>query len=230
MLEVNKPTKLQKDTKRIKYFSINNNPANNQEVKTDIDTSFCLCPVRNFNIEKHHYKNVSNIAHIVQIRDPRDILVSGYFSFGWIHSDAKWSEETKQKREAIKLMSIDEYVLKTAETDFWGKPLKERYQPILNISTTIDSQITIVKYEEMVMDFKSWLLKVIKPFQFNPVLETIFLERCYQKYRKEFEKNNESLTHKRKITPGDHREKLRPETIKKLNHIFQDVLLKFNYN
>ena len=37
------------------------------------------------------------------------------------------------------------------------------------------------------------------------------------------------MRHKRKITPGDHKEKLTPETISILNEKFKGVLNKLNY-
>ncbi|MGK7931882.1 MAG: sulfotransferase domain-containing protein [Microcystaceae cyanobacterium] len=218
--------------KKIEYFSANSKPSNRQELQPDIDTSFCLCPERTFNLENYTYKNMDGMIHIMQVRDPRDILVSQYFSSGWIHPDAKWNEQQKQIRGEVKSMSIDEYVLNASVelSSFGKKPLADRYEPMLQLTSLSNRTVLIVKYEDMVVNFKSWLSQVIKPFQFNPVLERILIERLFYKYKKEFKPRKEKLTHKRKMLPGDHREKLKPETIEKLNNIFQDVLIKFNYD
>ncbi len=37
-------------------------------------------------------------------------------------------------------------------------------------------------------------------------------------------------SHKRKVTPGDHREKLQPETIRRLDQIFAPVLDRLGYS
>ena len=207
------------------FFSVNNGPANRGDIDSDIQRSFCICPERKFNFEEHNYPYIAEIIHIVQIRDPRDILVSEYYSNAWIHPDNAWSERRKELRKVIQTMSIDDYVLEGAEKlgTFGNLPLVIRYQPILNLSLPSQHQLIIVRYEDMIKDFKTWLTKVMQPFELNDILVTEY----YEKYQHEFQPKEESLHHKRKMTPGDHREKLRPETIEKLNTIFQDILTQF---
>ena len=214
------------------YFSVNNSPANRQDVDSNIKTNFCICPERKFNFDEHNYPHLSDVVHIVQIRDPRDILVSEYFSNGWIHPDEQWSERRKQLRTVIKKMSIDEYVLEAAETlgTFGNLPLNIRYQPILNLSLPENHQITILKYEDMITNFKDWLDKAIQPFQFDLTLNPLSVDEYYEKYKYEFQEKTETLEHKRKMTPGDHKEKLKQGTIEKLNDIFSGILTKFYPN
>ena len=51
-----------------------------------------------------------------------------------------------------------------------------------------------------------------------------------KKYAREFEIKKENIhAHKRKIVPGDYREKLATETIAKLNAIFAENLQKYGY-
>lgn len=209
----------------LSFFSVNNGPANREDIESHIKTSFCICPERKFNFEAHHYPHISEIIHIVQIRDPRDILVSEYYSNAWIHPDTAWSERRKELRQVIQTMSIDDYVLEGAEKlgTFGNLPLIVRYQPILNLSLPDNHQIIIVRYEDMIRDFKNWLIKVMQPFE----LEDILVTEYHEKYKHEFQPKEETLHHKRKMTPGDHREKLRPETIEKLNSIFQEILNQF---
>ncbi|MGP0129494.1 MAG: sulfotransferase domain-containing protein [cyanobacterium endosymbiont of Rhopalodia musculus] len=217
--------------KRIKYFSRNNNPPDYQHLKQDTNIDFCLCPERNFNLEEYIFKNVKNITHIIQIRDPRDILVSEYFSLGWTHPDSQWSQERKKLRKWVQENSIDTYVVEASEKlfTFGDQPLKTRYQPLLNLSTLENRKIIIVKYEEMVTNYSSWLSKIIKSFQFNQLVASFLIQKYYMKYHREFKPRAENLVHKRKIIPGDHSNKLRPETIEQLNSIFQEILSKFNY-
>ncbi|MGB5596538.1 MAG: sulfotransferase domain-containing protein [Crocosphaera sp.] len=217
------------ERKSFQYFSVNNSPANRQNLDINIQTNFCICPERKFNFEQHNYPHISEIIHIVQIRDPRDILVSEYFSNAWIHPDTQWSEERKELRTIIQQMSIDEYVVEGAEKlgTFGEIPLKIRYQPILNLSLPENHQIIIIKYEDMITDFKNWLGKSIKPFQFDLNLEPFIIEEYYNKYKHEFTEKSETLEHKRKMTPGDHKQKLKPDTIDKLNDIFKEVLSNF---
>ena len=49
------------------------------------------------------------------------------------------------------------------------------------------------------------------------------------RYRHEFKIRSEFMQHKRRIKPGDHREKLQPATIDQLNQRFENVFLRFGY-
>ena len=46
----------------------------------------------------------------------------------------------------------------------------------------------------------------------------------------EFIKTGESMTHRRRVTPGDYLDKLKPSTIRTLNRRFADVLSRFGYS
>ncbi len=210
---------------RLSFFSVNNSPANRENIDSNIKKSFCICPERKFNFEEHNYPHISEIIHIVQIRDPRDILVSEYYSNAWIHPDTAWSERRKELRKVIQTMSIDDYVLEGAEKlgTFGNFPLITRYQPILDLSLPHNHKLIIVRYEDMMRDFKHWLIKVMQPFEFQDILATEY----YEKYKYEFQPKEESFHHKRKMTPGDYKEKLKTETIEKLNIIFDDILTHF---
>lgn len=228
--------KLFKDLSRerkIAYFSINDRHSELIQFNSKIKTGFCWCPERSFDIVGQTYPNLSKIYRIFQLRDPRDILVSQYFSIGWIHPTEEWSDRKKKIRDYVRSLTIDEYVLRAAEKEtigMAGRPLKSMYEPILDITKSDRPEIIIVKYEEMISNYKNWLSKVIKPFNFFRTIEPLILQKYYLKYRQEFVAPlQENLTHKRKITPGDYREKLKPKTIEQLNEIFKNILVKFNY-
>lgn len=133
-------------------MSYNNNNPKHQQFGQDINIDFCLCSGRNFHLEKYIYKNIRNINLIVKIRDPRDILVSEYFSFAWTHPNSYWSQERQKSRKWIQGNSIDKCVIEASETifSFGDQPLKSRYQPLLDLSTLENKKIITVKYEEMV--------------------------------------------------------------------------------
>ena len=59
---------------------------NNLEQYINID--LCSWQYINFYLEKFIYKNTKNINSIVQIRDPRDILVPEYILFGSTNPDS----------------------------------------------------------------------------------------------------------------------------------------------
>lgn len=213
--------------KEIYFYSKNNQPSNRKEIDENIEDSFCLGPERNFNINQYHFNKIDRVTHVFQVRDPRDILVSQYFSFGWLHKLKAGDDKTE--RELIQSISIDEYVLKAA-TDSTLHNLLDRYTPILEISRSNAPNAVIVRYEDMVLRFKDWLPKIIDVFDFHPVRSRVLLAKYLFKYRHSFKPpKTEAQAHKRKITPGDHKDKLKAGTIEELNHIFADILREYNY-
>jgi len=189
-------------------LSSNHSPASDYRSITDVESLHsvsagkqvvCRCPIRTFELKQFQVPDV-NQHRIFHLRDPRDMIVSEYFSFGWIHADD--DDLLEARRREIQQMSIDDYVI---------DPQRE----------------TVVKYNQMVTDFPRWCAKVVTAYGFRfPKLLTL---RLAWRYRNEFKTSAESMQHKRRITPGDFREKLKPETIKILNRRFEAVLERFEF-
>lgn len=179
----------------------------------------CFSPCRSFEFERSQ----ESVQRIFQIRDPRDILVSEYFSFGWIHPNEK-GQMLSRRRQEIQQMSIDDYVLSQPEFSKW--PLNEKYLPLLDVDFG-EPNLHLVRYEDMVLNFSKWVESAIVPFEFRSPRSAA--ARYVKQFASQFDVKAESMTHRRKMTPGDHREKLQPETIEKLNSRFADVLSKFGY-
>jgi len=155
-------------------------------------------------------------AHIIlHLRDPRDVLVSLYFSEAYSNSVFKGVFDLSQsERNEIVNRGIDQYVLDYADT------FNSKYSEYQHLLASPDS--IFVKYEDLVWDFPFWLREVAKGFAIdNPK----FIQRIIKKYKGEFEVKKENVhAHKQKIIPGDYKEKLTTETIRKLNDIFSDNL------
>ncbi|MEL7500190.1 MAG: hypothetical protein AAFN77_21505 [Planctomycetota bacterium] len=205
------------------YVSIHHPDADQQTVAEARETSFVWCPLRTFDVSPTPFPRVRRCLRIFQVRDPRDILVSEYFSLGWRHSDANWSADAKRRRAEIQKMTIDEFVLTESHT---GKPpLVDRMAPVC--SAMASETACVVKYETMVTDFSTWLGQVIPHCGFsNAERLTRFLAN---KYRNEFTPDKDSNGHKRAIQPGDHRNQLQPETIDALNQRFGLILGELGY-
>jgi hypothetical protein len=87
----------------------------------------------------------------------------------------------------------------------------------------------LVSYEEMVLDFGSWLRKFLAAFELGDIDETYRF--VMSRYAETVKPSGEDVwSHKRKVTPGDYKEKLRPETISKLNQRFSEVLDALGYS
>ena len=204
------------------YFSIHNVPANESNIPDSINHSFVLCPVRSFNCDSYVYPQLKHVRYLLQVRDPRDILVSEYFSLGWRHTSKNWSDEALRRREKIQNMSIDEFVL---EEPHGKPPLLERYRPVMDLGKR--DNVCLVRYETLVTQFPIWLETVLDLLELGN--EKRLKQKLLLQYRGEFQPDLNEQGHKRNILPGDHRKKLAPETIAKLNKRFQPLLQQLNY-
>lgn len=170
---------------------------------------------------------------IFQLRDPRDILVSEYFSLGFIHGDQKFSDAAREMRERIRTgaLGVDEYVLRSARQGmgfFGASGLCERMNENLAASIAQSDRLglpyLVVRYEDMVLDFPGWATRVLDFMQLSSLIDPVI-----EQFRHEFdvsavEDRGEVMQHKRVIIPGDYRAKLKPETIEELNRLFDPIL------
>ena len=88
--------------------------------------------------------------------------------------------------------------------------------------------VTLLRYEDMVVDLEGWLRKIT--MKFDSGADPALIDRLRAKYAPTLDVSREDKwAHRRKITPGDFREKLRPETIDRLNAVFNDTITRLDY-
>ena len=158
---------------------------------------------------------------ILHLRDPRDVLVSLFYSEAYSHSVIKGVFDLDEsERGELRDRGIDRYVLAMADE------FNEKYQ-YYNRFMSLENMV-FVKYEDLVLDFPKWLDEVANGFG---IAEQGFRQKLLRKYRNEFNVKRENVySHKRKIVPGDYLEKLQPETINRLNEIFAENLKLYQYD
>ncbi|MEH6647552.1 sulfotransferase domain-containing protein [Sulfitobacter sp.] len=165
---------------------------------------------------------INSLRMIVQIRDPRDCLTSLYFSQKESHSPPPDPERAKlfyERREKSGELSIDHFVLARAEN-------YRRRMEILSKIINSHSDFLVLKYEEMTENTPKWLGK-ISDFLDQPISDEL---RSKLHKKTQFSVDVEdSSKHKRQVTPGDHKRKLKPETIVQLNNILTHELQSFGY-
>jgi len=154
---------------------------------------------------------------IFMVRDPRDILVSSYFSFAYSHKARPGEEESFEKmRNVIKETKIDEYVLENASA------LNSRFEIMHNLISYTASHI-VIRYEDMINEYEKFINKISEIVSLNPeVIEKLKMES------RPLDKEN-IMNHKRSGKPGGYKNHLKCETINSLNQILKDSILLFEY-
>lgn len=196
----------------------------------------CFAPVR-FYVDVPHLDEYRIILHL---RDPRDVLVSMYFSYCYIHA-GEVSGNTDYRKQVAE-QGIDAFVLtKARETcpsyrgnyGTGGNVQNITGNIVKKYRTYIDNvlgkpNVTFIKYEEMIADFRGWLEKFIEPFPLAD--KTNVVDQLARQSHEFFPKRSQDvMTHIRHVTPGDYKNKLKTSTIEELNTIFRDILLRLDY-
>ncbi|MBS1729185.1 MAG: sulfotransferase domain-containing protein [Bacteroidetes bacterium] len=164
------------------------------------------------------FPNLEKFKVLLVLRDPRDVLTSNYFSTLFNHPLT--ANDMIEKRKKYADYTIDQYVLEFADD------LHERYKGYCD-KLLHKENVLFLKYEDMVADFKSWLQKLVAYLELKDKDKKIDELVEATKFRVEKE-NKKSFV--RNITPGDHKNKLKPETIAKLNDLFKNELIQLGYN
>jgi hypothetical protein len=162
---------------------------------------------------------------ILMVRDPRDILVSHYFSTAYSHalpgegSDKR--EAFLEKREKAKAQNIDAFVREQAPR---LKNNMERYQRLL---TDRWPHTHLLTYEAMTNDFEGWLQKLIAASGCR--VSDNLLKRLHHHHALKTPKTENIHAHNRSGKTGDFRNKLKPDTIDWLNDFFAPQLHRLGY-
>jgi hypothetical protein len=159
-------------------------------------------------------------------RDPRDILVSNYYSVAHSHpvpDKMGTKHERFMKRRVLAGEStIDQWALFESDRVYdtyvrYQKLLLEKYPKTYRTS-----------YEHMASDFSGWLRSLLDYCELNisrDLFESLLQENARMRPGEE-----NIHQHVRKGQPGDFRNKLKSETIDYLNEKFASILVMFGYD
>jgi hypothetical protein len=160
---------------------------------------------------------------VLVVRDPRDILVSDYYSNAYSHTipGGEKKEIYLSRRELALASSLDEYVLNSAPKLV---SIFEKYAMHL---FPLCPGVHVARYEDMVEDFPEWLDSLVSACGMK--ISKTFRQDLLEKHEARRPKGENIHKHLRKGMPGEHREKLRPETVEQLTQTFKESLTRFNY-
>jgi hypothetical protein len=161
--------------------------------------------------EMKYYKTV------VVLRDPRDVLVSRFYSVAYSHTPK--DDKFLYDRERAQKQGIDSFVLERIPE------ILAAYQGYREILTNSDS-IRLFKYEEMVTSFEIWLRSLGEFLGVDSDSE-IFHELIGES---DFKPSQEDkFAHKRSVQPGGYKTKISQATLEQVETQFGDILHYFGY-
>jgi hypothetical protein len=160
---------------------------------------------------------------VLMLRDPRDVLVSSYYSVAFSHA-APGGEKSRArfeaKRAATQSITIDRYVLETADT--FRQVYREYADKLLG-----RDNVTFVTYEELIADPAGWSTRFVAGLGFEPREDTLArLQAIYDDGRPKPGENRTSQ-HRRSGEAEQFRTYLEPATLAEIDGIYADELRRF---
>jgi hypothetical protein len=159
---------------------------------------------------------------ILMVRDPRDALVSEYFSNAYSHSlpVAGEGRTTMERiREEALASSLESYVLERAE------PLRRtmaEYTPLM-----LDPNTRVFRYEDVILHKRALLTEISRHFKWPVHERHLELILGWADVIPDKERPQQFV---RRVVPGDHRDKLSGDAIRRLNLILQTPMRSFGYD
>jgi len=168
---------------------------------------------------------LEHFKKIIFLRDPRDSLVSRYYSFGYTHGvpkDIVGGSLFLEERNKIHNETIDSYCLRMAI--LWSKPLLKNYKKILESSL---EEPLCIKYEDYIINPRAIINKIFDYCELSDMNK--LTEKLYYKANPVQNQIN-PLAHQRSGQSGQYKNELKQETILEINQILRDELDFFEWN
>ena len=193
------------------------------ELNSAILDGYCHRGYRHFPLFLKQNPLLNQRKKILLVRDPRDAIVSAYFSFAKSHvlpKSGKLLEDMLKSRENMKNMELEQY----AVAQIPGvKAAFNRYHDYLDNNKLLK----VYRYEDVIFEKERWIADIID--YLGLTLKPAQLKRIAEKHNivPNVEDTNQ---HIRKVKPGDHVEKLSTECIAELNEGLAEVLDRYSYS
>ncbi|MEQ9301131.1 MAG: sulfotransferase domain-containing protein [Cyclobacteriaceae bacterium] len=162
--------------------------------------------------------DLSRNKKILLVRDPRDILVSLYFSNYFSHVVPKEGEARQAfiRLRTESITSIDSFVLQKAESllSEYKVYLQQIAQPLWKI----------YKYEDIIYQKRTWVEDLAQYLDLE--MNDDLLRNILRNYDI-FPAVEDQNSHIRQVHPGNFKKHLKHETISNLDYKFHDILKSF---
>jgi hypothetical protein len=158
---------------------------------------------------------------ILLVRDPRDALVSEYFSNAYSHSLPSQNAENStvaREREAALHSSVNEYVARRAAA---LDATVRAYEPLLD-----DPNLLVMRYEDVIFEKAAWIHAIAAHFGLSAPERFVANVVKWADVRPATEDPTKFV---RTVTPGDHKNKLTRETVAVIEAALSPVWRRLGY-
>lgn len=166
---------------------------------------------------------LSNNHKVLLVRDPRDMLVSYYFSMAKSHAVPETGEVRNRilkTREAANSMDINEFVLSGFTTD-----MAKHYQRYVDFHKSQKS-VKTYRYEDVIFSKRSWVRSMAKYLELK--IRDSLSNAIADKYDV-WPDIEDPDKHVRQVFPGNHRKYLTPDVIYEIERRYQLPMEYFGY-
>jgi len=173
--------------------------------------------------EMRQVPDLSSYKVFLFLRDPRDVLVSYYYSMAFSHEII--SAGMLEKRGEALRYDLDGYV---REKTPWFAGVYRAYLDLLTLPAVL-----FLRYEDMVLSPRAFLEKIERFIGFtlpSDRKDDIIRQELRQGVDNDKTDTEDIYSHRRSGRLRTYQEKLRPETIAYLNEQFARVLSGFGFN
>jgi hypothetical protein len=158
---------------------------------------------------------------ILVVRDPRDALVSEYFSNAFSHSvptAGDGNSVLEQERRRALQSSVEAYVLE--RVDQLNRTVAG-YKHLVG-----DPNLLVLRYEEVIFDKAAWIWEIVRHFKWKANEQLVNNILGWADVRPNAEDPKAFV---RRVAPGDHLDKLSPAAIAQVNAKLSDVWPSLGY-
>ena len=196
-------------------------PENNVTNPQDLifEHGYCYRGFRNFPPYLRGF-DIAKSKKVLLIRDPRDMLVSYYFSMAQSHfvpNAGVVREHLLRQRAAAAAVDVNDYCI--SKIDYF----KEEFRGYTSI---LGQQIRVFRYEDVIFRKAEWLAEMLLYFDVELADNEIQRIAKANDIRPERERPGD---HIRQVTPGNFRKHLTKETIERLNNAYSEELAAYHY-
>lgn len=157
---------------------------------------------------------------VVMVRDPRDLLVSHFYSFA--HAHIPRNQESVAKIKKAKEMGLQKYVLLDKNVSYFKQCINQA------IVLRDQKDVLFYKYEDMMSDFVVFQ-ETCQKFITGEVSKELSVELNAMHKKPEPDKIADNSRHRRSGAWGQFKIDLEPDVIEKLTEEFKDQLLALGY-